>query len=117
MIVAIATEEKMVAQHFGHCPEYTLFKIVDGQVNGKSAITNPGHEPGFLPRYLADMGVKHVVAGGMGQRARALFAEKGIETSVGIEGPVDKVIDSFITGSLQVGANSCDHTDGSHSCG
>ncbi len=117
MIVAIATEENMVAQHFGHCSEYTLFEIVDGRVNEKSDLANPGHEPGLLPRYLAGMGVTYVIAGGMGQRARALFAEKGIDTYVGIEGPVDEVINSFVSGSLQVGTNSCDHPDGGHNCG
>jgi len=54
MIVAVATENNMVAQHFGRCPEYTIYGIDDGRIVEQNVIANPGHEPGFLPRYLAD---------------------------------------------------------------
>ena len=57
MIIAVATEENMVAQHFGRCPEYTLFKLVEGAVSEENVIPNPGHEPGFLPGYLANLAV------------------------------------------------------------
>ncbi len=116
MIVAIASEGGKVAQHFGRCPGYTLYEVDNGKITEKKEIANPGHEPGFLPRYLADMGVEGMIAGGMGPRAQALFAERGIETCVGIEGPVDEVIEGYITGNLNSGVSACDHNFGAHSC-
>ncbi len=117
MIVAVATENNLVAQHFGRCPGYTIFEIEGGRVAGQKEIANPGHEPGFLPRYLADMGVKCIIAGGMGSRAQALFAEKEIEAYVGIDGPVEKAASDYVQGKLRSGSSSCEHTGGGHSCG
>ena len=116
MIVAVATENNLVAQHFGRCPEYTLFKISDGAVDEEIVISNPGHEPGFLPGYLANMGVKCIIAGGMGQRAQSLFHGESIETCVGISGTVKGVVEAYLAGELQPGVSNCEHPDGGHSC-
>jgi len=53
-----------------------------------------------------------IIAGGMGPRAQDLFAEKKIETIIGVEGPVDEVIDRFLQGRLEAGQDLCEH--GSH---
>jgi len=116
MIIAVATEENMVAQHFGRCPEYTLFTMSGGTVSEEKVIANPGHEPGFLPGYLAQMGVKCIIAGGMGPRAQALFAGENIETFIGISGPVRAIIDAYLSGNLQSGESTCDHPHDDHSC-
>ncbi len=116
MIVAVATDGNMVAQHFGRCSEYTLFKIGDGVINEVNVIANPGHEPGFLPGYLAQMGVKCIIAGGMGPRAQSLFAEKNIETCVGAAGPTRDVAEAYLSGNLQTGVSRCDHQYGCHNC-
>jgi predicted Fe-Mo cluster-binding NifX family protein len=117
MIIAVATENNMVAQHFGRCPGYTIFKINDGAVAEEKAIPNPGHEPGFLPGYLAKMGVGCIIAGGMGPRAQSLFYEENIETYIGVSGPVGDVIEAYLTGNLRSGESSCDHPHGDHNCG
>jgi len=46
----------------------------------------------------------------MGQRAQELFAQQGIQVVVGAsaESP-EKLIADYFTGTLQVGANVCDH--------
>ncbi len=116
MKIAIATESGQVAQHFGHCSQYTLVELEDGRVTAKEVIENPGHQPGFLPGYLARYGVSCIIAGGMGQRAQQLFAEQGIETVVGVTGTVEKVIDDFLSESLQAGESLCDHRHGEHHC-
>lgn len=114
MIVAIATENNLVAQHFGRCPEYTLYQIVEGAVKEQKRIANPGHEPGFLPRYLAEMGVNTIIAGGMGPRAQSLFAGESIETYIGVCGAVSDVIDAYLAGELQCGTSTCDHPHSDH---
>lgn len=117
MIVAIATDNKMVAQHFGRCPEYTLFEIIDGTISSEKVIANPGHEPGFLPAYLAKMGVNTIIAGGMGPRAQSLFAAENIESYIGISGDVKDVVEDYLAGKLQSGPSTCDHPQGGHGDG
>ncbi|MBC7105921.1 MAG: NifB/NifX family molybdenum-iron cluster-binding protein [Firmicutes bacterium] len=112
MKVAVATEGAYVAAHFGHCAEYTLFEIADGKVQSRVSIPNPGHSPGFLPEYLAGLGVTHVIAGGMGPRAQELFADRGITTLVGARGPVSAVVEDFLAGRLRTGPSLCHHGEG-----
>jgi len=109
MKIAISTDGGSVSAHFGRCPSYTIAEILEGKVVGKEEIPNPGHEPGFLPVYLAERGIEAIIAGGMGPRAQALFADKGIETIIGVEGPVDVVVDRYLQGTLERGRDLCDH--------
>jgi len=112
MKVAIATNGRMVAAHFGRCEEYTTFQVEEGKVSGRMVVPNPGHEPGFLPRYLAGMGVEVIIAGGMGRRAQVLFGEQGIRTVVGVTGPVDDAARAFAAGELKAGESLCEHGEG-----
>ncbi|NLA27387.1 MAG: dinitrogenase iron-molybdenum cofactor [Firmicutes bacterium] len=116
MKIAIATDNGYVAQHFGHCATYTLFELEDNRVIGKEIIDNPGHQPGFLPGFLAQFGVSCIIAGGMGQRAQQLFAGQGIDTVVGVTGPVDQVISAYLDGNLQSGESLCDHKYRQNNC-
>lgn len=109
MKVAVSTEGDYVSAHFGRCPEYTIFEIEDGKVKNKVVIPNPGHQPGFLPKYLEEMGVSCIICGGMGPRAQGLFAEKNIETIFGIEGRIDDIIDTYLKGELKGGESTCEH--------
>ncbi len=109
MKIAISTDGGSVSAHFGRFPSYTLVDIEDGKVVGRREVANPGHSPGFLPGYLAEMGVTTIIAGGMGPRAQGLFADNGIETILGVEGPVDEVVDRFLRGALEPGRDLCDH--------
>ncbi|RPF49931.1 putative Fe-Mo cluster-binding NifX family protein [Thermodesulfitimonas autotrophica] len=117
MKVAVATENGYVAQHFGHCPAFTLAEVVNGQVKEKTVIPNPGHQPGFLPGYLADLGVTHVIAGGIGARAQELFLSRGVVPLVGVRGRVDEALDAFLAGRLATGPSLCDHGAGEHGHG
>lgn len=118
MRIAVATENNAVAAHFGRCPGYTLVDVDgDGKVLAQQYIDNPGHEPGFLPGYLARQGVSCIIAGGMGPRAQALFAAENIETVVGVTGPVSRVVEDYLAGNLKPGASLCDHPHGDRGCG
>lgn len=107
MKVAISTDNDHVSEHFGRCPSFTLVEIQAGQVKTSETIANPGHEPGFLPQFLKQQGVECIVAGGMGMRAKQLFAEAGIETILGISGALDAIISKLAGGSLQGGRSLC----------
>ena len=88
MRVAISTDGDMVAPHFGRCDAYTIVDIEDGESKDPTRLPNPGHEPGFLPGYLAERGVNCIVAGGMGPRAEMLFGEKNIQILIGVSGTI-----------------------------
>ncbi len=118
MKIAIATEGTAVAQHFGRCPVYTIVDAEDGKVLNKEVIRNPGHEPGFLPKFLSEMGVDFILSGGMGPKAINLFHQNNVEPIVGVSGDVEAVISDFLNGELKTGESDCDHgnRDQGHDC-
>jgi predicted Fe-Mo cluster-binding NifX family protein len=109
MRIAVSTDGDRVAAHFGRCEAYTLADIEDGKVARSEVIANPGHEPGFLPGYLAERGVECIVAGGMGPRAHGLFAERGIQTIVGVSGSIADALNALAKGELESGESTCEH--------
>jgi len=112
MRIAIPVENKNISAHFGHCREFAL---VDVDPASKTAtrttwLTPPAHEPGVLPAWLHDQGTTVIIAQGMGGRAQALFAERGIDVVVGVgEGTADEIVEQYLQGTLKAGANFCDH--------
>lgn len=51
-----------------------------------------------------------MLTGGMGIRARDLFAERGIDVVAGIETTdPKKAVEAYVRGKLSAGANPCDH--------
>jgi predicted Fe-Mo cluster-binding NifX family protein len=73
MRFAIPIVEGKAAAHFGHCSHFALFDVDEATkaIVKKEVIPSPGHQPGFLPVWLAEEGVSAVIASGMGSRARA----------------------------------------------
>jgi predicted Fe-Mo cluster-binding NifX family protein len=73
-------------------------------------ITPPPHEPGVLPKWIAELGVKVVIAGGMGQRAQQLFNEHQVKVIAGasMDSPENLAI-AYLNNTLQTGTNACDH--------
>ena len=107
MKVAISTDSGMVAAHFGRCPTFTIVEIEAGKVLKRDEVANPGHQPGFIPKFLNERGVECIVTGGMGHRAMALFNEFGIQTILGIKGSIDNVIGKLSKGELKSGKSVC----------
>ena len=107
MRIAISTDGVVVSAHFGRCPAFTIIDIEDDKVGCREEISNPGHHPGFLPKFLHEKGVNCIIAGGMGQNAVHLFAEQKIETVVGISGTINEVIDKIANGTLEGGESLC----------
>lgn len=107
MKIAISTDSGFVSAHFGRCPVFTIAEIEDGKVLKVEEINNPGHQPGFLPVFLAEQGVKYIVCGGMGNKAQALFVEKEITPIIGVSGKINEVIDEFAQGRLRGGVSFC----------
>mgnify|MGYP000849899575 FL=1 len=112
MRIAISTDGDFVSAHFGRCPSFTILDIEDSKIIKQYKIANPGHQPGFIPQFLHDMGVECIVSGGIGSRASSIFSEYGIKTIVGISGKIDDVIEQLRKGALQSKGSLCDHGSG-----
>ncbi len=109
--IAVPTESGKVAGHFGRCPEYTILNTEDKEIREKNVIENPGHQPGFLPRFLNNKEVDCIIAGGMGVKAVNLFQEKDIEVVTGAQGEVESCVRAYLEDSLEASDNICDHDD------
>ncbi len=112
MKIAIPLADGRLTMHFGHCASFALIEVDRAKKNilSRNDVIPPPHEPGLLPPWLADQGVKVVIAGGMGQRAQGLFAAQDIQVFVGA--PVDTpeaLVADYLSGTLQSGVNACDH--------
>jgi len=112
MKVAIPLANGLLSTHFGHCAEFAILEAVPetGAITCQELLAAPPHEPGLLPRWLAEKGVKLVIAGGMGGRARDLFTEQQITVVTGAPAAAPEVlVRDYFTGKLQTGENACDH--------
>jgi len=112
MKIAIPIAEGKLCMHFGHCEQFALLDVDKKakKITGKQMLTPPPHEPGVLPKWLHEQGANVIIAGGMGSRAQSLFAENGIKVVVGAPGDEpDKLVISYLEGTLVSGTNVCDH--------
>jgi len=112
MRIAIPMADGKLALHFGHCEQFAL---VDVDTDSKRILATrisdaPEHQPGLLPRWLAQEGANMIIAGGMGSRAQNLFAEQGIAVLVGAPAETpERLVQTWLNGALQPGDNACDH--------
>ncbi len=108
--IAIPVENNRVCQHFGHCRQFAVYNVDDNKIISENFLTPPRHEPGVLPAWLAEKGVKDVIAGGMGQRAINLFLNQKINVYVGVAPKEPKeLVQDLINDKLDAGKNLCDH--------
>jgi ATP-binding protein involved in chromosome partitioning len=112
MKIAVPVENGHLSTHFGHCEEFAVYDVDPATkvARAKAVHRAPPHEPGVLPRWLHEQGANMVITGGMGQRAQQLFAQNGIQVVMGAPpDPADDVVVAYLNGTLQTGANLCDH--------
>ncbi len=119
MRIAIPVENGLLSAHFGHASQFALVDVSDGKVTGSRMVTPPPHEPGALPRWLAEEGATHVICGGIGARAVELIAASGIQVVAGV--PVmdpSVAVEEFLKGNLSgaSGPTCQGHGHGEHQC-
>lgn len=110
--IAVPVSEGTLAEHFGHCEEFAIFHTdaTGREIDGVVMVPAPPHQPGVLPEWLRGLGVDVILAGGMGRRARDLFARHSIEVVTGARGEgARKLAEAYLSGSLESGDNPCDH--------
>lgn len=109
-VVAIPSKDDRLCEHFGHCSHFVFYTIENGIVTDKKKLVPPPHEPGVLPKWIAQQGATHVLAGGMGKHAVTLLNQANVEVCIGVqELPVDQLVESWIQKTIQIGSNACNH--------
>ena len=110
MRIAIPLADGKLAMHFGHCAAFAMLDIDPSEMKilGREDVAAPPHQPGLLPPWLAEQGVKMIIAGGMGKMACDLLEQHGITVVLGAppEEP-EKLIADHFAGSIQLGDNPC----------
>ena len=112
MRYAVPISGGIMSPHFGHCEQFAFFDFDEGkkEIVRKEIVASPGHQPGFLPRWLAERGVSVVIASGMGPRAQTLFQENKINVVINVlETDPEQAILRHIEGTLEIGDDVCDH--------
>ena len=121
--LAIAIEEdgtqEKVAEHFGRCSKFAICELDDQkQVLKKETYGNPlaGQHSGAcqIPGYVQQFNVNTIIAGGMGQKAIAKFAEFGITVITAPGLLYGEALDLFVQGKLS-GCEACAH-EHNHNC-
>lgn len=113
--IAIPIENGMLCPHFGHCEQFSIIETDNKTIVSEQLVTPPPHEPGLYPVWLAEKGVTDIIAGGMGQKAIAIFNNQKINVFTGA--PVSKtkdLVNDFLNAELKLSANYCSHDHHGH---
>ena len=117
MKIAVASMGNTVAQHFGHCETFNIFETEGKNIVSIDPVANPGHKPGFLPNFLADRGVKVIIAGGMGGGAVDIFNERDVEVIIGASGDAKTAVEAYLAGNLHSTGSVCHNHEHADECG
>ena len=110
-LIAVPVDDNGVLDaHFGHCKFFALLKVSNEKIVSEEKIVPPPHEPGLLPKWLAEKNVTDIIAGGMGQKAIEIFNRHKVNAFVGAPKILDKeLVKGFLSEELSFTANYCDH--------
>ena len=119
MKIAIPTSNGILEDHFGHCEHFTIARVDPdtGTVVETETVEAPEHQPGLLPPWLKERGVKLVIAGNMGGHAQSLFQELEIQVLTGAPATEPReLLHRYLSGTLAHSPRTCDHhhEDGHH---
>ena len=127
MKIVIPSAENKLCGHFGHC-EYFTFVDVNPETKEILSIEKKVPEEGIScqsANWIATQGANIVLAGGMGGRPMAIFAQNGVKIVAGCpELEIETVVNQYMNNTLSVGENACGgehhhchgHNHGEHHC-
>jgi len=118
MKIALPSNQNRVDAHFGHCEYFTVFTIDDQNKIQSQEIVTPPAGCGCksnIASILAEMGVKYMLAGNMGQGAVNVLGMSGIQVLRGCRGKVKDVAESWLAGNVRDNGLACaQHEHGCH---
>lgn len=112
MKIAIPMTEGQICLHFGHCQQFCFVETDDkNNIVSKAMVVPPPHEPGVLPKWLAENKVNVILAGGMGSRAQQLLNASNVKVQTGVDCSmsVEDAVKAYLGGNLVTGENACSH--------
>lgn len=122
MKIAIPTKENNeVDAHFGHCEFYTIFLISDkNEILAETILKSPqgcGCKSD-IAYDLSELGVKIMLAGGIGDGAVNKLASQDIQVIRNCNGDVHQLVEDYLAGKIQDGGSNCapHNHEGDHVC-
>jgi len=122
MKIAIPTRANAVDEHFGHCEMYTVITADENKNIIENEIIPSASGCGCksdIAAILQQMGVRTLLAGGIGTGAIQILNSHGIDVVRGCSGNVREVAVRYLSGDLSDSGSSCQHHghhDGEHTC-
>ena len=112
MKFAITYKDGSVFQHFGQTRQ---FKVFDTENNDSAILDSGEYSHGSLATLLEMNGIEALLCGGIGDGARNMLKNRGIEVYPGQMGDVDAVAQDFIAGKIvQRHKSTCNHNHDCH---
>ena len=110
-IIAVPVDANGILDgHFGHCKFFEIITLEGDEIVSQEQVIPPPHEPGVLPKWLADMGATDIIVGGIGRQAQNLFAQNNIKVFMGVtSGTARKLVENYFNNLLDTGGNLCTH--------
>ena len=118
MKIALPSRGEYIDDHFGHCDYFTVFTVDENknEITGQDTIESPAGCgcKSNIAQVLAEMGVKVMLAGNMGDGAVNVLNNCGIQVVRGCSGSVKGVAQQWLEGNLTDSGDSCHAHD--HEC-
>lgn len=107
MRITVASEGLEVSPRFGHCSNFTCYKIQCGIIVECQNMPNPHLSPARLASMLRDVDVSVLIAGSIEHDAADALREAGIDVVTGKTGTARKAVEAYLARTL-IG---CDEED------
>ena len=118
MKIAVTYENGQIFQHFGHCPQFKIYEIQDGNIVREEIVDASGSGHGALAGLLRQWDVDALICGGIGGGAKMALAEAGIHLYPGVSGPADENVRALLSGNLRFDPDTaCSHHGHHHGQG
>lgn len=122
MKIAIPLVNGKLCTHFGHCQEFAIVTVENGNITKQETLTPPPHAPGVIPNWIADQGCTDILVGGMGEAAQAILQERDVKVLCGAPSDTpENLVSLYLRGELADSGNACDHDheghEHGHNCG
>ena len=107
MKIAVTYKDGEIFQHFGHCEEFKMYEVEEGNIKSSEVVSAVGSGHGALAGFLKEHGVQTLICGGIGGGARMALAEENIELYPGAAGDADASVEALLKGVLAYNPDEC----------
>lgn len=105
MIIAVAYDNGMIGEHFGHAKQFALYDYCGATVDEctkKLVDVSNLHGHKEMADFMSENAVDAVMSQSMGGEAKSLLLSYGIVPVVGYQGDADIAADMLVTGQLPI---------------